>query len=122
MDWTALLEASLSFFLVILALAVAFMLVRMGGTFFRLSEFIKRLDEEVIPLLTRLQVTLEEVNSNLEKADDMMGTLVDATDSVEATTRAVQIAVTTPVKKAVGLSAGVTQAVSSLVDQYRGRG
>ena len=122
MDWTAILEAALSFFLVVTALALAYMLLKVGGTFSRLNVFLKRLDEEVIPLLTKLQVTLDEVNSNLEKADDMMGSLVDVTDSVESTTRAGQMAVTTPVKKVAGFSSGVSQAISTLLTQQRGRG
>jgi uncharacterized protein YoxC len=121
MDWTAILEAAISFFLVVTALALAYMLLKVGGTFSRMNMFLRRLDEEVIPLLTKLQVTLDEVNSNLEKADDMMGSLVDVTDSVESTTRAVQIAVATPVKKAAGLSSGVSQALATLFNQ-RGRG
>lgn len=120
MDWTAILEVALSFFLVVTALALAFMLLKLGGTFGRLNEFLGRLDEEVIPLLTRLQVTLDEVNSNLQKTDEMMGTLVDVTDTVETTTRAVQKAVTTPVKKAAGLSSGVSAAISSLLDKRGG--
>lgn len=120
MDWTAILEAALSFFLVITALALAYMLLKLGGTFGRLNEFLRRLDEEVIPLLTRLQVTLDEVNSNLEKTDEMMGTLVDVTDTVENTTKAVQKAVTSPVKKAAGLSSGVSAAISSLLDRRGG--
>ena len=122
MDWTAVLEAALSFFLVVTALATAYLLLRIGGTFGRLNTFLKRLDEEVIPLLTRLQTTMDEVNSQLSKADDMMGTLVDVTDRVEATTRAVQTAITTPVKKVAGLSTGVSEAIASIWSGYRGRG
>ena len=121
MDWTAVLEASLSFFLVVTALALAFLLLKMGGTFTRLNVFLKRLDEEVIPLLSKLQMTLEEVNSQLGKLDDMMGTLVGVTDRVDHTTRAVSSAITTPARKVAGLSAGVSEAISSLVSQ-RGRG
>ena len=120
MDWTAVLEAALSFFLVITALALAFVLMKVGGTFGRLNTFLGRLDEEVIPLLSQLQVTMDEVNSQLKKADDMMGTLVDVTDRVETTSKAVQLAITTPVKKVAGLSAGVSGAVSSLWSGRRG--
>ncbi len=120
MDWTAILEAALSFFLVITALALAYMLLKMGGTFGRLNDFLRRLDDEVIPLLTRLQVTLDEVNSNLEKTDEMMGTLVDVTDSVETTTRAVQHAVTAPIKKAAGLTSGVSAAINTLLEKRGG--
>lgn len=121
MDWTALLEAALSFFLVVTALALAYMLMKLGGTFARINIFLKRTDEELIPLLTRLQVTVEEVNSNLEKTDEMLGSLVEVTNSVETTTRAVQMAVTTPVKKAAGFSSGVTRTLSSLFAQQQGR-
>ncbi len=114
MDWTAILEAALSFFLVVIALALAYVFLKVGGTFARMNVFLKRLDEEIIPLLSRLQVTMDEVNSQLGKADDMMGTLVNVTDRVEATTRAMQMAVTTPVKKIAGLSAGVSEAITSL--------
>lgn len=122
MDWTAVLEASLSFFLVATALAIAYLLLKMGGTFSRINDFLKRLDEEVIPLLSKLQVTMDEVNSQLGKTDDMLGTLVDVTDKVESTTRAVQVAVTAPVKKVAGLSAGVSQAISSLLASQKGKG
>ena len=122
MDWTAVLEAALSFFLVIIALASAFVLLKIGGTFGRINTFLKRLDQEVIPLLSRLQITMDEVNSQLGKADDMMGTLVDVTERVETTTRALQMAITTPVKKVAGLSAGVSEALTSLWSSGRGRG
>lgn len=121
MDFTALLEASLSFFLVITALALAYVLLKMGGTFSRLNDFLKRLDDEVIPLLSKLQITMEEINSQLAKVDDMMGTLAGVTGRVDATTKALQSAVVTPVKKAAGLSAGVSEAVSSLIQHYRER-
>ncbi|MBE0428335.1 MAG: hypothetical protein IBX61_00480 [Thermoleophilia bacterium] len=122
MDWTDVLKASLSFFLVVTALGLAYVLFRMGGTFSRLNIFLKRLDEEVIPLLAKLQVTMEEINSQLGKVDEMMGTLVGVTDRVDATTRALQSAVVSPVKKAAGLSAGVSEAISSLIGQHKGRG
>ncbi|MHB0915988.1 MAG: hypothetical protein ACYC57_00015 [Thermoleophilia bacterium] len=121
MDWTAILQASLSFFLVLTALALAYLLVRIGGTFSRINDFLKRLDDEVIPLLSKSQLTLDEVNSQLGKVDDMLGTIVNLTNKVETTSRTLQAVVTRPVKKAAGLSSGVTEAVSHLVSSKRGR-
>jgi uncharacterized protein YoxC len=121
MDQAAILEASLSFFLVITALALAYVLVKIGGTFSRLNIFLKRLDEEVIPLISKLQVTMDEVNGELKRVDDMMAALVDVTDRVENTTRAMQLAIATPVKKVAGISAGVSEALSSLWSSQRGR-
>jgi hypothetical protein len=121
MDWTAIMQASLSFFLVLTALALAYLLIRMGGTFGRLNDFIKRLDNEVIPLLSKSQVTLDEVNSELGKVDEMLGTLVTVTNKVESTASAMQSVVTKPVKKAAGLSAGVTEAVSHIISGQKGR-
>lgn len=121
MDWTAILQASLSFFLVLVALALAYMLIRIGGTFGRINDFLKRLDDEIIPLLSKTQVTLDEVNSQLGKVDEMLGTLVLVTNKIEATSRAMQSVVTKPVKKAAGLSAGVTEAVSHIIHGQRSR-
>lgn len=120
MDWTAILEAALSFFLVVTALALAYVLLRMGGTFTRLNVFLKGLDEEVIPLLTKLQVTLEEVNDQLKTVDGMMDTLSDVTHRVDTTAKTMQSVITNPVKKAAGLSAGVSEAISSLLQNYKG--
>ncbi|MFA5800962.1 MAG: DUF948 domain-containing protein [Thermoleophilia bacterium] len=121
MDWTAILEGSLSFFLVVTALALAYVLLRMGGTFTRLNIFVKRLDEEVIPLLSQLQTTLDEVNDQLKSVDGMVDTLTGVTQRVDRTTKTVSSVITNPVKKAAGLSAGLTEAVSSMMDSYRGR-
>ena len=121
MDWTAVLEGSLSFFLVVVALGLAYVLLRMGGTFTRLNIFVKRLDEEVIPLLTQLQTTLDEVNDQLKNVDGMVDTLSGVTQRVDRTTKTVSSVITNPVKKAAGLSAGLSEAMSSLVDSYRER-
>lgn len=121
MDWTAILQASASFFLVLTALALAYLLIKMGGTFSRLNDFLKRLDDEIIPLLSKTQVTMEEVNSQLDKVDDMLGTLVAVTNMVESTANTMQSIVTKPVKKAAGISAGVSEAVTHLMGGQRGR-
>lgn len=121
MDWTAILQASLSFFLILTALALAYLLIKMGGTFSRINDFLERLDDEIIPLLSKSQVTLEEVNSQLGKVDEMLGTLVTVTNMVESTANTMQSVVTKPVKKAAGFSAGVTDAVSHLVGGKRER-
>jgi uncharacterized protein YoxC len=121
MDWTAIWQASLSFFLVLTALALAYLFIRIGGTFARISDFIKRLDDEIIPLLSKTQVTMEEVNSQLGKVDEMLGTLVTVTNKVESTSRTLQSIVTRPVKKAAGFSAGVSEAVSHMISGQKGR-
>jgi len=121
MDWTAILQGSLSFFLVVTALALAYVLLRMGGTFNRLNVFVRRLDEEVIPLLSQLQTTLDEVNDQLKNVDGMVDTLSGVTQRVDRTTRTVSSVITNPVKKAAGLSAGVSEAVTTLIDSYKGK-
>lgn len=119
MDWTVILKASLSFFLVVTALALAYALLRAGTTFTRLNDFLKRLDEEIIPLLSKMQVTMDEVNTQLGKTDDMLDSIVDVTDKVESTTRALSSAINTPVKKIAGLSAGMSEALSSFLSGLR---
>lgn len=121
LDWTAILEGSMSFFLVVTALGLAYVLLRMGGTFTRLNIFVKRLDEEVIPLLLQLQTTLDEVNEQLKNVDGMVDTLSGVTQRVDRMTKTVSSVITNPVKKAAGLSAGLSEAVSSMFGSYRGR-
>ena len=76
-------------------------------------------NQEVVPILTRVQTTVDEVNSELGKVDEITGSVVAVTDRIETTAAAIQSAIGTPVKKMAAFSAGVTEAVSTFISQRR---
>lgn len=114
MDWSDVLKLALSIFLVVTGLGLAYVFLRMAGVFARLGTSVTRVTDEVVPLLNRAQSTIDGVNLELARVDEMMQTAVNATKGAEKTVQTVSSAVTAPVRKLTGLAAGVRQSVATL--------
>ena len=105
---------ALSVFFVLIALGLAYLLVRLGGTVGRLSSFLQGLEREVLPVINQAAGTMERVNMQLDKVDRMSDSAVDVADSVDTAVRAVTLALTRPVQKISGLAAGIAHGLASL--------
>jgi uncharacterized protein YoxC len=105
---------ALSFFLVVIALALGYVLFRLGGTVGRLTSFIQGLEKEVLPVINQAGGTIERVNMQLDKVDRVTDSAVDAADSMDTAVRAVTLALTKPVQKISGLAEGIAHAFASL--------
>ena len=101
-------------FLLAVGLALAYMLVRLGGTFARLSAFIRGVQTEVLPVINKAGITVDHVNGQLEKVDVITDSAVDSVNSVDTAIRAVSLAVTRPVQKLSGLASGLTYGLADL--------
>ncbi len=107
------LDYALAFFFAASGVALAYMLVRMGGTFARLSSFIKGSERDVLPVVVKAGGTVDRVNGQLDKLDVVTDSAVSMADSADTAVRAVSTAITTPVKKVSGLASGVSHGVSA---------
>jgi uncharacterized protein YoxC len=105
---------ALAVFLVAVGLALAYAFVRLGGTFARLTAFLKDTQHELVPVIAKVGGTVDRVNGQLDKADLMTDSAVDAVDSVDTAVRAVSFAVQRPVQKITGFAAGVTHGIADL--------
>lgn len=105
---------ALSFFLVVVAIGLTYVLLRLGGTVGRLSSFIQGLEREVLPVINHVGGTIERVNMQLDKVDRVTDSAVDAADSMDTAVRAVTFALTKPVQKISGLAEGIAHALASL--------
>lgn len=113
MDFADLAYAALALFLAVVGLALAYMLVRLGGTFGRLSAFIKGTEQELLPVINKVGGSIDRVNGQLDKVDRVTDSAVDMADSVDTAVRAVSTAIARPVQKASGLAAGLTHGVAA---------
>ena len=107
------LDYALAGFFVLSGLGLAYMLVRMGGTFARLSSFIKGAERDALPVVVKAGGTVDRVNDQLDKLDTVTDSAVAMADSADTAVRAVSTAITTPVKKVSGLAAGVSHGFSA---------
>ena len=105
-------NVALAVFLILVGLGIAWVSFSLGGTFRRLSAFIKGTQDEVLPVISKVGVTVDHVNAQMEKVDKITDSAVDAADSADTAVRAVSMAITRPVQKVSGLASGVAHGVA----------
>jgi uncharacterized protein YoxC len=105
---------ALAIFLVASGLALAYMFVRLGGTFARLSSFIRGTERELLPVIHKVGESVDKVNGQLDKVDRVTDSAVDMADSADTAVRAVSMAIARPVQKISGLAAGLSHGASTL--------
>jgi uncharacterized protein YoxC len=111
------LRYAAAFFLVVVGIGLIYALIRLGGTLRTADKLLADVDTEVVPLLKQATETLDGVNAELGKIDVVMTSVVDATEKVDQTTRAVESAISVPAKKAAAFGVGVSHAVSSFFNR-----
>ena len=111
------LRYAAAFFLVVVGIGLIYALVRLGGALKSADKLLGDVDGEVVPLLKQATETLDGVNAELDKVDVVMSSVVDVTEKVDQTTRAVESAISVPARKAAAFGAGVSQAVSSFFNR-----
>jgi uncharacterized protein YoxC len=105
---------ALAVFLIAVGLGLAYTFVRLGGTFARLSSFIRGTERELLPVIHKVGESVDKVNGQLDKVDRVTDSAVDMADSVDTAVRAVSVAISRPVQKISGLAAGLTHGVATL--------
>ena len=105
---------ALAVFLIAVGFGLAYAFVRLGGTFARLSSFIKGTERELLPVIHKVGESVDKVNLQLDKADRVTDSAVDMADSADTAVRAVSFAITRPVQKVSGLAAGLTHGIATL--------
>jgi uncharacterized protein YoxC len=112
---------ALTILLVAAAVGLTLVLVRLAGTIGRLTHLVEGLEREALPVINEAGGTLERVNAQLDKADVVTTSAVDAADGVDTAVRAVTIALVKPAQKVSAVGEGVAHAMAALRAGRRGR-
>ena len=107
------LDYALAAFFIASGAGLLYLFIRMGGTFARLSSFVKGSERDLLPVIVKAGGTVDRVNDQLDKVDVVTDSAVSMADSADTAVRAVSTAITTPVKKVSGFAAGVSHGVSA---------
>jgi uncharacterized protein YoxC len=113
-SWGDLWRLALAVFLFAVGLSLAYLLVRLAGTVDRLSSFISGGEREILPVVNKVGGTVDRVNKELDKVDQIVDSAVDAADSVDTAVRITTRAVSRPVQKVSGFAAGVSYGAADL--------
>ncbi len=97
--------------LTIAAVAVAGFIV---AVLWQVFGILGRVKQEVTPILRKVERTIDEINQDLARVDDIIKTGEQVVDKVNATTRIAQEAISSPLIKVVSVGAGVKRVIDSL--------
>jgi len=100
------------------ALAVAFLVLawvflRLARIFSATEESIKEISEQVVPLLTKSHVTVDNINSQLSQLDEAVGDVADITGELDQTTTVITRGVRGGVIKVSSATAGLSKGISA---------
>ena len=107
-DYGNVAYVALAVFLVAVGLGMGWAFLRLATTFDRLSSLIRGAEREVLPVINKVGGSVDRVNSQLDKLDQVTDSATDALEAVDQAVRTVSSAVKRPAQKAAGVAAGVT--------------
>ncbi len=121
MDWNAnaIMDIAIGVFFILFGVGLLYMLLRLGGVFTRTTNILTDVNTEVIPLLTRVETTLDRVNGELDQVEQITTSVAQMLKVAESTTTAVHDAVEKPIKKVASISSALVEGVTSFVSGKR---
>jgi uncharacterized protein YoxC len=105
-------DVALAIFLILTGIGIAWVAFELGATLQQLSSFIRGIQDEALPVISKVGTTVDHVNSQMQKLDRVTDSAVDAAESADTAVRAVTLAVTRPVQKVSGFAAGVSHGIA----------
>lgn len=108
------LWVALSAFLLLVGLGLLLLLLRLAASAGRLGSLIQGLELELLPVVGKAGGTIDRVNAQLDKLDQVTESAVDAAASVDSAVRVVTHAVATPIRKLSGLGAALAHGAATL--------
>ena len=110
------------------ALAVAFlvlawMFLRLAKIFSTTEKTIKEVSEQIVPLIGKTHLTVDNVNSQLSQLDEAVGDVADITGELDQTTTVITRGVRGGVIKVSTATAGLSKGISAFFgsgDRRRG--
>lgn len=108
MGHAAGLVAAIAF--AVMSLFTAWLLFQLIQTMGIVNQFLDEVRIETIPLITRFQATMDHVNNELDRVDGILTAVESMSQKANNATKVVQEVVTSPIVKAISISAGAGKA------------
>jgi hypothetical protein len=92
---------------------LAWMLLRLASIFSTTEKTIKDVSEQVVPLLGKTHVTVDNINSQLSQLDEAVGDVAGMTGELDQTTTVITRGVRGGVIKVSSATAGLSRGIST---------
>ena len=120
MNWYLVLQVFLTVGLLVLIGVMVYALAQLSRTLRTLDELLGNVNRELPSILSKLQLALDGVNSELGRVEELVTSFQDVSLKVQSTTNLLQRAVATPALRLAGLAAGARATVANLVGRKKG--
>ena len=94
---------------------LAWMFLRLARIFSTTERAIKDVSEQVVPLLGKTHVTVDNINSQLSQLDDAVGDVAGMTGELDQTTAVITKGVRGGVIKISSATAGISRGISTFL-------
>ena len=121
-SWGDLWRLALAVFLLAVGLSLAWVFLRLAETVQRLSALIRGIERELVPVIGKVGESVDRVNGQLDKVDQITDSAVDAVNGVDTAVRAISLAIARPVQKISGFAAGLSYGAADLKAHRSWRG
>ncbi|MEW6637127.1 MAG: DUF948 domain-containing protein [Actinomycetota bacterium] len=98
---------------------LAWMFLRLARIFSTTEKSIREISEQVVPLIGKTHVTVDNINSQLSQLDDAVGDVAGITDELDQTTTVITRGVRNGVIRLSSATAGLSRGVSAFVSGER---
>jgi uncharacterized protein YoxC len=98
---------------------LAWMFLRLASIFSTTERTIKEVSEQVVPLLGKTHVTVDNINSQLGRLDEAVGDVAGMTDELDQTTTVITRGVRSGVIKVSSATAGLSRGISTFIGGER---
>ncbi len=113
---------ALAVFLVAVGLGLGWAFFRLAATFDRLSSLIRGTEREVLPVINKVGGSVDRVNAQLDKLDQVTDSAAEAVEAVDQAVRTASAVVKKPAQKLAGAAAGVSHGWSAFKTSRNWRG
>jgi uncharacterized protein YoxC len=100
-------------------LVLAWMFFRLARIFSTTERTIKEVSEQVVPLLGKTHITVDNINSQLGRLDEAVGDVAGMTDELDQTTTVITRGVRSGVIKVSSATAGLSRGISTFIGGER---
>ena len=115
MSWYFVLQLALTVGLLVLIGFVVFVLIQLYRTLRTFENLLVNINRDLPPVLSKLQLTLDGVNSEMDRMEQLVTSFQEVSATVQSTSGFVQRAVTSPFIRIAGLASGAGATLSRLI-------
>ena len=94
-------------------LVLAWMFLRLARIFSTTEKTIKEVSEQVVPLIGKTHITVDNINSQLSQLDEAVGDVAGITEELDQTTTVITRGVRGGVIKVSSVTAGLSKGISA---------